>query len=99
MTPWFDTFLIGTVIALILMICLSFIRAVKGPTVADRIIGVNMIGTLVIITIAVLTIYLGEAWLADIAAIYAMISFIGIVALTKIYIGIYRERQEKKKNE
>ena len=55
-----------------------------------------MIGTYVIMIIAVLTVLLGEQWLADIAAIYAMISFLAVVVLTKIYIGVYREKQAKK---
>ena len=42
--------------------------------------------------ISVLTVLMAEAWLADIAAIYAMISFLAVVVLTKIYIGIYRKK-------
>ena len=63
-----------------------------GPTIPDRILAINMIGTQMIIIIAVLTILLGEAWLADVAAVYALLSFLGVVVLTKIYIGIYRKK-------
>ena len=45
-----------------------------------------------IIIISVLTILLKEAWLADVAAVYALLSFLGVVVLTKIYIGIYRKK-------
>ena len=38
----------------------------------------------------------GEAYLADIALIYAMISFLSVVVLCKVYTGIYRERQHEK---
>ena len=38
---------------------------------------------------------MGDGWLADIAAVYAMISFLAVVVLTKIYIGVYREKHSK----
>ena len=75
--------------ACISIIC--FVRAMIGPTIPDRILAINMIGTQMIIIIAVLTVLLGEAWLADVAAVYALLSFLGVVVLTKIYIGIYRK--------
>ncbi|MCQ2495127.1 MAG: monovalent cation/H+ antiporter complex subunit F [Lachnospiraceae bacterium] len=76
--------------SLCIFICL--IRAAKGPTIADRLVAVNMIGTQVIIIICVLTVFLHEDWLADIACVYAMISFLAVVVLTKIYIGVYRKK-------
>ena len=96
MSPFVSVLLTGAVILFIILIAACFIRAIIGPTVADRIVSVNMIGTYVIMIIAVLTVLLGEQWLADIAAIYAMISFLAVVVLTKIYIGVYREKQAKK---
>ncbi|MBO4920535.1 MAG: sodium:proton antiporter [Lachnospiraceae bacterium] len=76
--------------ACISIIC--FVRAVIGPTIPDRLVAINMIGTQMIIIISVLTILLKEAWLADVAAVYALLSFLGVVVLTKIYIGIYRKK-------
>ena len=75
--------------AILIFIC--FLRALMGPSVADRLVAVNMIGTQIIIIIAELTVLLKEAWLADVASVYALLSFLGIVVLTKIYIGIYRK--------
>lgn len=88
-----EYFLIGALIVFGLLVILSFVRAVKGPLISDRIVAINMIGTLTIIMIAVLTVLLDEGWLADVALVYAMISFISVVVVTKIYIGVYRERQ------
>lgn len=76
--------------ACISIIC--FVRAVIGPTIPDRLVAINMIGTQMIIIISVLTILLKETWLADVAAVYALLSFLGVVVLTKIYIGIYRKK-------
>ena len=80
-------------------IFVCFIRAVIGPSIADRLLGINMIGTQVIIIIAELTVLMGEAWLADVATVYALLSFLGVVVLTKIYIGIYRKEHLNDKQE
>ena len=88
-----------TVLVLLALVCL--IRCIMGPRISDRVMAVNMIGTLTIIMVVVFTVYLQEAYLADIALIYAMISFLSVVVLCKVYTGIYRERkheQEKLKH-
>ena len=98
MTGFLEYFLITVMIILLILVFACFIRAILGPTIADRIMSVNMIGTLIIMILAVLTILMKESWLADIAALYAMISFLAVVVITKIYIGVYREAKTKKKN-
>lgn len=80
---------------LIIMIFFSFARAIKGPRVSDRIIAVNMIGSITIMVIAILAILLGEEYLIDICLIYAMISFLAVVVLCKIYMGVYLEKKQK----
>ncbi|MBP5384142.1 MAG: sodium:proton antiporter [Lachnospiraceae bacterium] len=79
------------ILAVFLLVCL--IRAVIGPSIADRIVSVNMMGTIVMVIIAMLAVKMQEGYLADICIIYAMISFIAVVALTKIFLGIYRKRK------
>lgn len=83
--------------SILLLICL--IRAVKGPQVADRLMAVNMMGTMVMVMISVLALLLNEGYLVDICLIYAMISFLSVVVLSKVYIGIYEERMRKKNEE
>ncbi len=77
------------------MLCACLIRAVIGPRIADRIIAVNMMGTLVVIIICVLAFVMDEGYLADIAMIYTMLSFLSVVLLTKVYMGIYREKRRR----
>ena len=79
------------ILVIFLFICL--IRAVIGPSIADRIVSVNMMGTIVMVIIAMLCVMMKEGYLADICIIYAMISFLAVVMLTKIYLGIYRKRK------
>ncbi len=87
--------LIGTLIFLSLMLLLCLIRAIKGPQIADRILAVNMMSTMVLVMIAVLALLLEEAYLVDICIIYAMINFLAVVVLTKVFMGIHKERQLK----
>ena len=81
------------VIGLLVIACL--VRAVRGPRIADRVIAANMIGTLVVITICILSFVMNEGYLVDIAMIYTMLSFLAVVLLTKVYMGIYREKRRQ----
>ena len=81
------------VLSFMLLICL--IRAVKGPRVADRLMAVNMMGTMVMVMISVLALLLQEGYLVDICLIYAMISFLAVIVLTKVYMGVYMEWKSK----
>lgn len=67
-------------------ILLSLIRAIRGPRTADRVMGINMIGTQTLLAIAVLALYLKENWLLDVSLLYGMISFlaVAVLALTRI---------------
>ena len=85
-------------IAMIILSVLAFacmIRAVIGPKLADRVMAVNMIGTMVTSMIIILAAYLGETSILDIALIYALLSFVAVILLSKIYIGIYNEKKMK----
>jgi len=68
------------------IIC-SILRSILGPRVTDRMVAVNMVGTQVISVIATLSIFLKEAYLADICLIYVLISFVSVTILTKVYIS------------
>ena len=78
------------------LIVLSIIRSILGPGISDRIIAVNMIGTMVIMITAVFSVLLNENYLADVCLIYAMISFLGVVVLCKVYTGVYLQRKHMK---
>ena len=84
---------IFTLVFLAIMLVLCLIRSIRGPKIADRIVAVNMMGTMVMVIIVVLSLLLKEGYLVDICIIYAMISFLSVVVLTKVYMGIYRERK------
>ena len=76
---------VTAVLALCALACL--VRAVIGPSVADRLVAVNMTGTQVICMICLIAARSGEHGFADIALIYAMLSFLAVVVLTRILTG------------
>lgn len=81
------------VLGLCLFVCLF--RAVRGPSTSDRVVAINMTGTLTIAIILFLSLLLNEGYLMDIALIYAMLSFLAVVLLCRIYIGVHRAKKEK----
>ncbi|MBP3927603.1 MAG: sodium:proton antiporter, partial [Clostridium sp.] len=81
----YEFLLAGSMIVLAFLIIASIVRSVRGPGIADRIIAINMIGTMSILIIAILSVYLEENYLVDVCLIYAMISFLGVVVLCKVY--------------
>lgn len=87
---------IATVLLLALLILICILRSALGPRIADRIIAINMIGTMTIMIIAVLSVMLNQNYLVDICLIYAMISFLGVIVLCKIYTGVYLQKKNRK---
>lgn len=81
------------VIGCLLIACL--VRAIIGPRIADRIIAINMMGTSIVIAICILAFLMTEGYLVDVAMIYTMLSFLAVVLLTKVYMGIYHEKHAK----
>ena len=94
----YHTLYITLLILLSFMLLVCLIRAVRGPRIADRIMAVNMMGTMVMVMISILALMLKEGYLVDICLIYAMISFLAVVVISKVYIGIYEEQQHNLKN-
>ena len=74
-----------TLIALLVTMAFALIRAIKGPTVYDRILASNVLGTKTVLMIAVLGFVVGDPELyIDIAIMYVLIGFIGTVSVLKI---------------
>lgn len=89
----------GALLFLAVMLLLCLIRAIRGPRIADRLVAVNMMGTMVMVIIAILSVLMQEGYLADICLIYAMISFLAVIILTKVYTGVYLEKKKKEEEE
>ena len=72
----------------------ALIRAIRGPRLADRIMGINMLGSLTTAAIAVLSVLLKQSWLLDVCLIYCLISFLAVVILAKINIASHEEGED-----
>lgn len=94
MRAWFEYFLIGVLFLLTAGLFFSLLRAIRGPRMADRILGINMTGSLTTAAIAVLAVLLEQSWLLDVCLIYCMISFLAVVVLAKISIASHEEKEE-----
>lgn len=87
-----EYFFWGILLVLGILLFLCLLKACQGPTVADRLVAVNMMGTMIIVVIGVLTVIRDEGYLADICMIYAAVSFLAVIVLTKVIQGIYKEQ-------
>ncbi len=71
--------------ALLITMALALVRAFMGPTLYDRILAVNTFGTKTVLMIAVLGFLMGRPEFLDIALVYALINFIGTIAVLKFF--------------
>jgi multicomponent Na+:H+ antiporter subunit F len=74
---------IGASIILTVLSFASLYRAIVGPTLADRVVAINMVSTKVTIVIILVALFLDEKNYVDVALIYAMVSFITTVSVAK----------------
>jgi len=81
----------AVLILLTLAILFAFIRLVIGPDPADRIVALDLISVLIVAYLGAVSIYTGEKTFLDVAIAYALIAFLGTVALAR-----FRERLAKK---
>lgn len=72
-------------VMLLIGMLLTLIRALLGPTVYDRILAVNVFGTITVLFIAVHGFLEGRPEFLDIALVYALINFIGTIAVLKFF--------------
>ncbi|GAA0235617.1 cation:proton antiporter [Haladaptatus pallidirubidus] len=61
-------------------------RIVSGPTMPDRVIAINVIGSNVVIVIALLAAAIGEPGALDIALVYALLNFLLSIAISKFTV-------------
>lgn len=71
--------------AILVSMVLALMRAFLGPTLYDRILAVNMIGTKTVLLIAVLGFMMGRPDFLDIALVYALINFVSIIAILRFF--------------
>ncbi len=74
---------VAATLALLVTMALALARALLGPTIYDRVLAVNSFGTKTVLLIAVFGFLTGRPDFLDISLIYALINFIGTIAVLK----------------
>ncbi len=72
---------------LILSALMVLWRVLRGPTAADRIVAIDILGILIVGLCAMLSIATGKSWYIDIGIAWGLQSFIGTLALAKYLEG------------
>ena len=70
--------------ALLLAMALTVTRAIAGPTLFDRILAANSFGTKTVLLLAILGFIAGRPHFLDLALVYALINFLGVIAALKL---------------
>lgn len=87
-------FVVATAGVLVSM-ALALTRALLGPTVWDRVLAVNIFGTKTVLLIAVVDFLTGRPEFLDLSLVYALINFIGVIAVLKFFeygdLGLTRQ--------
>lgn len=81
--PVTDGILAVTSFSVLLTMTLALIRATCGPTVFDRVLALNMFGTKTVLLICVVSFLSGRSDFIDLALLYSLMNFIGMVALLR----------------
>lgn len=81
--------LLASMVAVLVTMLLALARALLGPHLYDRILAINMFGTKTVLFIAVAGFLTGRPDFLDIALVYALINFVGTVAVLRL--SHYRE--------
>jgi multicomponent Na+:H+ antiporter subunit F len=73
----------AALIGILITMCLALARGALGPTVFDRILAVNAMGTQTVLLIAVAGFWSDRPEWLDLALVYALVNFVGTIAVLK----------------
>lgn len=90
-------FVLFSAIFLTITIMFCLVRAIIGPKLTDRIVAVNVIGVKGIVLIALLSYYLDQPSLLDIALIYGLLSFLATIIFSQYVLQFKSKRRKSKK--
>ena len=71
--------------AVLITMGLALLLAIKGPSVYDRVLAVNMFGTKTVLLLSVVAFIYGRPDFLDLALAYALINFIGVLAVLEFF--------------
>lgn len=90
---------VAATVGILVSMTLALVRALLGPTVYDRVMAVNTFGTKTVLLIAVLGFLTERPEFLDVALAYALINFIGTIAVLKFFefgdLGLTRRVEQE----
>ncbi|MBQ9268787.1 MAG: sodium:proton antiporter [Oscillospiraceae bacterium] len=89
----YQTLYTAALLVIAVLLAVMLVRCAREPGITDRVLSINMIGTLVTAGIVILSQLLKEGFLVDVALIYTMISFVSILILVRVYVPENPERR------
>ena len=78
--------MLGAAAIFVVLAIAMFYRAIVGPTMQDRVLAVNVLGTNTVVVLALLAAGLDEPWFLDIALVYALLNFLMAIAISKFTV-------------
>ncbi len=81
-----DELLLGAAAVFVILAIVVLYRAIRGPTMQDRVIAVNVLGTNTVVILALLAAALDVPSFLDIALVYALLNFLVAVAISKFTV-------------
>ena len=75
----------GAALALLVTLVLVLVRALAGPTVLDRLLAANTVGTVVLLLLAVIGFLTGRPEFLDLAIVYGLLNVVGTIAVLKFF--------------
>jgi len=81
---------------LIFSMVLAFIRLVRGPQAADRVVALDLISVLIVAFLAAYAVHAGDTSFLDVAIAYALVAFLGTVALARFLLRSRPASREKR---
>ncbi len=72
-------------VALLVTLGLVLVRSILGPTVFDRTLAANTVGTIAVMLLAVIGFLFGRPEFLDLAIIYGLLNVIGTIAVLKFF--------------
>lgn len=85
-TPFVSDALLGAAAAFVALAIVVLFRVVKGPTMQDRVIAVNVVGSNTVVVLALVAAALGEPGYLDVALVYALLNFLMSIAISKFTV-------------
>ncbi|SDM15809.1 multicomponent Na+:H+ antiporter subunit F [Halogranum gelatinilyticum] len=85
-TPLVSDALLGAAAAFVALAVVVLFRVVKGPTMQDRVIAVNVIGSNTVVVLALVAAALGQPGYLDVALVYALLNFLMSIAISKFTV-------------